>query len=69
MAIHGYSRHANESARHFAKRINSSRDDLVNEVNGITSLFNKLRYSAHPPGYLYEKLERAIKNFQPKRIR
>lgn len=69
MAIHGYSRHANESARHFAKRINSSRDDLVNEVNGITSLFNKLRYSAHPPDYLYEKLERAIKNFQPKRIR
>jgi hypothetical protein len=69
MAMVGFSKQAHESARHFAERITTSRDDLLREVNSITGLYNKLRYSAHPPNYLFEKLETAVKRFQPKRKR
>jgi transglutaminase-like putative cysteine protease len=69
MAMVGFSKQAHESARHFAERITTSRDDLLREVNSITGLYNKLRYSAHPPNYLFEKLETAVKRFQPKQKR
>jgi transglutaminase-like putative cysteine protease len=69
MAMVGFSKQAHESARHFAERITTSRDDLLRDVNSITGLYNKLRYSAHPPNYLFEKLETAVKRFQPKRKR
>ncbi|MDH3948636.1 MAG: DUF3488 and transglutaminase-like domain-containing protein [Gammaproteobacteria bacterium] len=65
----GFSKQDQESALSFAARIKSSRDDLMREVNNITGLYNKLRYTAHPPQYLFEKLETAVKQFQPKRIR
>lgn len=69
MAMVGFSKQEYESAMSFAMRIKSNRNDLMREVNNITRLYNKLRYSAHPPHYLYEKLETAVKQFQPKRIR
>ena len=69
MAMLGFTKQQNESARQFAKRITTSRDDLMREVNNITGLYNKLRYAAHPPTYLYENLATAIKRFQPKRNR
>ena len=69
MAMLGFSKHNNESASTFARRINSSRNDLAKEVNAITHLYNKLRYSAHPPNYLFLKLETAVKRFHPKRGR
>lgn len=66
MAMLGYIKNNNESARNFAKRISTSREDLVSEVNRITSLYNKIRYSAHPPEYLYDRLETSIRQLQAK---
>jgi transglutaminase-like putative cysteine protease len=65
----GLSKYGYESAISFAARIKSTRHDLAHEVDIITILYNKLRYTAHPPRYLYEKLETAVKRFQPKRLR
>ena len=65
----GLSKYGYESAISFAARIKSTRHDLAHEVDIITILYNKLRYTAHPPHYLFEKLETAVKQFQPKRLR
>ncbi len=68
MAKHGFSKHEYESALSFAKRIKSSRHDLAREVDRITLLYNKLRYTAYPPNYLFLTLESAVKQFHPKHI-
>jgi transglutaminase-like putative cysteine protease len=65
----GFSKRGYESAKAFSARIKGAREDLAYEVDNITFLYNKLRYTAHPPHYVYEKLEAAVKRFQPKRIR
>ncbi len=65
----GFEKQQQESALRFAARVNSARMDLVTEVNTITRLYNRLRYTAHPPGYLYDKFKTAIRKFQPKRAR
>jgi len=64
----GLSKYGYESAMAFAVRIKTTRQDLAHQVDNITLLYNKLRYTAHPPRYLYEKLETAVKHFQPKRL-
>ena len=58
-----------ESALAFAKRIKSIRQDLAKEIDQITRDYNKLRYAAHPPQYLYARLEFTIKQFKPQRLR
>lgn len=65
MAILGFTKQEHETALSFASRVKSSRNDMTQQVDGITRLYNKIRYTPHPPGYLYEKLELAVKKFQP----
>jgi len=65
----GFTKQDYESALDFATRIKSSRQDLAKEVDNITRVYNKLRYAAHPPHYLYVSLQTAIKRFQPQRFR
>ncbi len=65
LAILGYFKNEYETALNFANRVKLSRSDLIQDVDGITRLYNKLRYTAHPPDYLYKKLELAVKKFQP----
>ena len=65
MVISGLTKQEYETALSFAARVKSSRTDLTKQVDGITRLYNKLRYTSHPPTYLYEKLELAVKKFQP----
>jgi hypothetical protein len=65
----GYTKQDYESALSFAARIKSNRQDLATEVDNITIVYNKLRYAAHPPQYLYDKLLSAIKRFEPERPR
>ena len=64
----GFSKQENESALAFARRIKSDRQDLAHAVNKITRDYNRLRYAAHPPQYLYSRLACAIKRFQPQRL-
>jgi hypothetical protein len=68
MAKLGFSKHEYESALSFAKRIKSSRHDLGREVDRITLLYNKLRYTAYPPSYLFLTLKTTVKQFHPKRV-
>jgi transglutaminase-like putative cysteine protease len=65
MAILGFTKQEYETALSFASRVKSSRNDMTQQVDGITRLYNIIRYTAHPPGYLYDKLELAVKKFQP----
>jgi len=65
----GFTKQDNESALDFAARIKASRQDLANEIDNITHVYNKLRYAAHPPQYLYVRLQTAIKRFQPQQLR
>jgi transglutaminase-like putative cysteine protease len=65
----GFTKQDNESALNFAARIKSSRQDLAKEIDHITHVYNKLRYAAHPPQYLYVRLQTAIKRFQPPQLR
>jgi transglutaminase-like putative cysteine protease len=65
----GFTKQEYESALSFADRIKSCRQDLAKDVDNITRVYNKLRYAAHPPQYLYDKLQTAIKRFQPERLR
>ena len=65
----GFTKQDNESALNFAARIKSSRQDLASEIDNITHVYNKLRYTAHPPQYLYVRLQTAIKRFQPQQRR
>lgn len=64
----GLTKQESESALAFAKRIKSNRLDLAKEIDQITRDYNKLRYAAHPPQYLYARLETTIKQFQPQRL-
>ena len=62
----GFRKQENESALAFARRLKSAREDLTYEVDKITRDYNRLRYAAHPPRYLYSRLELAIKRFHPR---
>lgn len=64
----GFSKKENESAIAFAHRLKSEREDLTIEVDKITRDYNRLRYAAYPPRYLYRRLAFAIKRFQPRRL-
>ena len=65
----GFSKQESESAISFASRIKSNRQDLAMDVDNITCIYNKLRYTAHPPQYLLGRLQAAVKQFQPRRLR
>jgi len=65
----GFSKQESESALSFASRIKSRRQDLAKDVDNITRVYNKLRYTAHPPQSLLGQLQVAVRKFQPQRLR
>jgi transglutaminase-like putative cysteine protease len=62
----GYTRGASEAPLAFADRVSRMRQDLAEEVRGITRLYGQLRYGRGGPDA--KLLRRRVANFKPRRL-
>lgn len=62
----GIHKQPQETPHIFANRTMKLRSDLKPEVESITSIYQRLRYSQYPSTTLYNRLTKKIKKFRPK---